>query len=121
MPRPQELAEARGRDEQDPRGVVGAHGGRAGLAVEGRHLPRHRARVEVADRDLLAVRGLVRDLEAALEQEDHVVAGVALLPEDGPRVERHLAAERAEVGERPRQALHEEARPFVLGSVTVAP
>ena len=57
---------------------------------------------------------LVGDLEAALEQEHHVVAGVALLPQDGARVERHLAAERAEVGERPRQALHEDARPLVL-------
>ena len=108
---PQEVAEARGGDQEQARGAVGAHGGRARLPVERRHLPRHRARVEVADRDLLAVRRLVGDLEPPLEEQHHVVAGVALLPQDGARVERHLAAERAEVGERPGQALHEEVRP----------
>ncbi len=110
----QELAEVVGGDEEDPRGAVGPHGRGAGLAVEGGHLPGHRPGVEVADGDLLAVRGLVRDLEPALEEEHDVVPGVALLPQHGPRIERDLAAERAEVGERARQALHEQVRPLVV-------
>ena len=60
--------------------------------------------------DVLAVRSLVGDLEAALDQQHHVVAGVALTPEGGPGLEGLLPPERTQVAEGTGQRLDRDGR-----------
>jgi membrane protease YdiL (CAAX protease family) len=67
---------------------AGAHRGRAGVTVESGHLPEDRSGVDGADHDRLPFRPVAHDVEQPLHEDDHLVAGVALPPQQ--RVARHL-------------------------------
>jgi hypothetical protein len=100
-PRADEVAEASRGYAQDTRGGPGAHSGRPGLSVECGQLADDRAGVHRPEHQALALRGLVGDLQSPVEEEDHVVARVALAPEEGTPGERKLFSEGAQVSREP--------------------
>jgi hypothetical protein len=70
--------------DHDPGILQGADGGRAGHVVEKGQLPEELEGIEHGQGQLLALRSQKLDLDAALQEDDELVSGIALGDQDRP-------------------------------------